>query len=40
MTNKSKKDMAYTILDVNETPAPAVVEELDRLENICRVNVL
>jgi hypothetical protein len=25
---------------VNETPAPAVVEELDRLENICRVNVL
>jgi D-3-phosphoglycerate dehydrogenase len=40
MTNKSKKDMAYTILDVNEVPAPAVVEELNRLENICRVNVL
>ncbi len=40
MTNKSKKDLAYTMLDVNEAPDQAVVEELSGQENILRVIVL
>ncbi len=40
MTNKSKKDLAYTMLDVNVAPTQAVVDELSDQENILRVIVL
>ncbi len=40
MTNKSKKDLAYTMLDVNVAPTQAAVEQLSRQENILRVIVL
>ena len=40
MTNKSKKDLAYTMLDVNVVPDQAVVDQLSSQENILRVIVL
>ena len=40
LVNKSRKDYAYTILDVERLPSHDVVEQLSALENIIRVRVL
>lgn len=40
MVNKSKKDYAYTMLDVEAAPSPDVVEKLSALEGVIRVRVL
>ncbi|MBQ4325151.1 MAG: phosphoglycerate dehydrogenase [Clostridia bacterium] len=40
LVNKSRKDYAYTILDVERLPSDDVVEQLSALENIIRVRVL
>ncbi len=40
MTNKSKGDYAYTIVDVDARPAPATVEHIQAMEHILRVRVL
>lgn len=40
LTNKSRKDYAYTIVDVNTRITDAVAEELRQIEGIIRVRVL
>ena len=40
MTNKSKKDYAYTMVDINTRIKEAVVEEIRALEGMLRVRVL
>ena len=40
MTNKSRKDYAYTIVDVNTLITPEVCAELAAIENMIRVRVL
>ena len=40
LTNKSRKDYAYTIVDVNTRITDAVAEELRQIEGIVRVRVL
>ncbi len=40
MTNKSRGDYAYTLVDVDNLPGDATVEHIKALENIIRVRVL
>ncbi len=40
MTNKSKGDYAYTMVELNSVPAPAVVDHLRGVEGVQRVRVL
>ena len=40
MTNKAKKDYAYTLVDINSKLSDRVVEELRAVENVLRVRVL
>ncbi len=40
MTNKSKKDYAYTVVDVGSRVSPAVADEIRALEGVSRVRVL
>lgn len=40
MTNKSKGDYAYTLVDVAGTPAAATVEHIAAVENVLRVRML
>ena len=40
MTNKSKKDYAYTIVDVNTRITDKVADELRTISNMIRVRVL
>ncbi len=40
MTNKSKGDYAYTMLDVNEDISDDVVEDLQNIEGVIRVRVI
>ena len=40
MTNKSRKDYAYTLVDVNTRITPEVEQELAEIENMIRVRVL
>lgn len=40
MTNKSKGDYAYTLVDVDGTPAAATVEHIAAVENVLRVRML
>ena len=40
LTNKSRKDYAYTIVDVNTRITDAVADELRQIEGIIRVRVL
>ena len=40
LTNKSKGDYAYTLVDVSAVPGDATVEHIRALENILRVRVL
>ncbi len=40
MTNKSKKDYAYTMVDVNTRISDQVADELRAIEGVIRVRVL
>lgn len=40
MTNKSRGDYAYTLVDVNGTPTDTTVEHIGAVENVLRVRVL
>ena len=40
LSNKSKGDLAYTMVDLGTRVDEAVVEEVRRLENVIRVRVL
>ena len=40
MTNKSKKDYAYTVVDMGSRISEAVVDEIRGLDGVCRVRVL
>ena len=40
MTNKSKKDYAYTLVDVNTRITDDVADELRAIEGVIRVRVL
>lgn len=39
LTNKSKKDYAYTLVDVTGSVTPEVVERINKIEGVIRVNV-
>lgn len=40
MTNKSKGDVAYTLLDVESTPAGEIIEALEKIEGVFRVRIV
>ena len=40
MSNRSKGQFAYTVLDLDETPEPALIREVAELETVYRVRVL
>lgn len=40
LTNKSRGDYAYTMLDLDHKPSQAVVEDLSRIEGVLRVRVI
>ena len=40
MTNKSKKDYAYTVVDINAKIRDDVVDEIRSLEGVLRVRLL
>ena len=40
MTNKSRKDYAYTMVDINSRVKEQVVEEIRALEGMLRVRVI
>ena len=40
MINKSKKELAYTIMDLDHDVTPEIVNELENLENVLRVRVI
>ena len=40
MSNKSKGDYAYTIVDLGTNPESSVVEELSSLPNVIRLRVI
>ena len=40
MVNKSRKDVAYTMLDVTGTVCPTLADELSHIEEAIRVRVL
>ena len=40
LSNKSKGDYAYTLMDLGTKVEPAVLEDLKRLPNVIRVRVI
>ena len=40
MLNKSKKDLAYTIMDLDHEVSDEIVKELEGLENVLKVRVI
>ena len=40
MINKSRGEVAYTLVDTDEAPSQKVIDHLNSLENIVRVTVL
>jgi D-3-phosphoglycerate dehydrogenase len=40
MVNKSRGDMAYNIIDVEQVPSPAVIEALAKVEHVISVRVI
>ena len=40
LSNKSKGDYAYTLVDLGARVEPAVLEDLKRLSNVIRVRVI
>ena len=40
LANKSRKDYAYTMLDVNGKVADAMVEQIKGIEGVIRVRVM
>lgn len=40
MLNKSKKDAAYTIIDLDHEIKPEIIDELEKLENVYKVRVI
>jgi D-3-phosphoglycerate dehydrogenase len=40
LTNKSRKDLAYTIIDVNTKVTEKMIAHLSGLDNILRIRVL
>ena len=40
MTNKSRKDLAYTVLDIEGTPDAAVAADILKIRDVIRVRVL
>jgi D-3-phosphoglycerate dehydrogenase len=37
MVNKSRDDIAYTILDIEQEPTPALIEEISNVEHVFHV---
>src|SRR5690606_369837 len=40
MVNKSRGDVAYNIIDVEQAPTTAVVEALDKVEHVIAVRII
>ena len=40
MTNKSRGDVAYTMLDVESVPTAEVIEALSRIDGVFRVRIV
>jgi hypothetical protein len=40
MTNKSKGDNAYTVVDLSSAPSNAAVARMNAVEGVCRVRVI
>ena len=40
MTNKSKKEYAYTVIDVDGTVSDEIAEKLEKIENVLGVRVI
>jgi len=39
MLSKSKKDNAYTIIDVDSVPA-GLIDEISKVEGVCKVRII
>ena len=40
MTNKSRGEVAYTMLDVEEAPTAKIVSALEKIEGVFRVRIV
>ena len=40
MTNKSRGDVAYTMIDVESTPTSEIIEALEKIEGVFRVRIV
>ncbi len=40
MTNKSRGDYAYTLIDLEDTVTDAIVKKLEKVEGVIRVRVV
>ena len=40
LTNKSRGDVAFTLIDVNGKPADASIQKLKTMDNVMRVRVI
>ena len=40
LTNKSRGDVAYTMIDVESTPTGEIIEALEKIEGVFRVRIV